>query len=116
LFYIEGNVNPNWFHFNDILFLHYNCGLNFSTAVQFFLLNWPNNPGRAWQQSYSDSTVVLPGGRNSGQKAQKGPQEKKSWPKEFVAEFWLILPKSGRKGAKENFQKKFLIFSCDNHV
>ncbi|MFN9981747.1 MAG: hypothetical protein ACK53Y_17610, partial [bacterium] len=46
-------------------------------------------------------------GRNSGQKAQKGPQKKK-----FVAEFWLILPKTGRKGAAENFQNKFLIFSC----
>jgi len=50
---------------------------------------------------------VLPGGRNSGQKAQKGPQKKK-----FLAEFWLILPKTGRKGAAENFQNKFLIFSC----
>ena len=49
-------------------------------------------------------------------KSSKGAAEKKSWPKEFVAEFWLILPKSGRKGAAENFQKKFLIFSCDNHV
>ncbi len=48
-------------------------------------------------------------------KSSKGAAEKKSWPKEFVAEFWLILPKSGRKGAAENFQKKFLIFSCDNH-
>jgi hypothetical protein len=46
-------------------------------------------------------------GRNSGQKAQKGPQKKK-----FLAEFWLILPKTGRKGAAENFQNKFLIFSC----
>jgi hypothetical protein len=54
---------------------------------------------------------VLPGGRNSGQTAQKRPQKKT-----IVAEFWLILPKSGRKGAAENFQKKFLIFSCDNHV
>jgi hypothetical protein len=52
--------------------------------------------------------AVLPGGRNSGQKAQKGLQVKKSWPKEFVAEFWLILPKCGRKEAAENFQKKFL--------
>jgi hypothetical protein len=30
---------------------------------------------------------MLPGGRNSGQKAQKG-QRKKSWPEEFVAENW----------------------------
>jgi hypothetical protein len=43
---------------------------------------------------------VLPGGRNSGQKAQEGCR-KKSWPKEFVAKFWLILPKSGRKFSKE---------------
>ena len=54
------------------------------------------------------SVARLPG-RNSGQKAQKGPQKKK-----FLAEFWLILPKTGRKGAAENIQKMFLIFSCDN--
>jgi hypothetical protein len=30
---------------------------------------------------------VLPGGRNSGQKALKGP-EKKSWLEDFVAENW----------------------------
>jgi hypothetical protein len=29
---------------------------------------------------------MLPGGRNSGQKAQKGPAKKK-WPEESVAEF-----------------------------
>jgi hypothetical protein len=49
-------------------------------------------------------------------KKLKRGRRKKSWPKEFVAEFWLILPKNGRKGAAENFQKKFLVFSCDNHV
>ena len=63
-------------------------------------------PGR---QVFRTVYPVLPGGRNSGQKAQKGPQKKK-----FLAEFWLILPKTGRKGAAENIQKKFLIFSCDN--
>jgi len=52
------------------------------------------------------SSAVLPGGRNSGQKAQKGPQKKK-----FVAEFWLILPKTGRKGATENFQKSSLFLA-----
>jgi len=57
---------------------------------------------------HTTSVARLPG-RNSGQKAQKGPQKKK-----FLAEFWLILPKTGRKGAAENIQKKFLIFSCDN--
>jgi hypothetical protein len=30
---------------------------------------------------------MLPSGRNSGQKAQKGPG-KKSWMEESVAEFW----------------------------
>ena len=45
-------------------------------------------------------------GRNSGQKAQKGPQKKK-----FLAEFWLILPKTGRKGAAENFQKSSLFLA-----
>jgi hypothetical protein len=52
------------------------------------------------------SSAVLPGGRNSGQKAQKGLQKKKSWPKEFVAKFWLTLPKSGRKGAAEKGPQK----------
>jgi len=42
-------------------------------------------------------------------KLKRGHRKKK-----FLAEFWLILPKTGRKGAAENFQKKFLIFSCDN--
>jgi hypothetical protein len=28
-------------------------------------------------------------------KSSKGAAEKKSWPKEFVAEFWLILPEKG---------------------
>ena len=58
--------------------------------------------------SSGNGVARLPG-RNSGQKAQKGPQKKK-----FLAEFWLILPKTGRKGAAENIQKMFLIFSCDN--
>jgi hypothetical protein len=49
------------------------------------------------QPAVNSSSAVLPGGRNSGQKAQKGPQKEKK----FVAEFWLILPKSGRKFSKE---------------
>jgi hypothetical protein len=40
-------------------------------------------------------------------KRSKGATQKK-----FLAEFWLILPKTGRKGAAENVQNKFLIFSC----
>jgi hypothetical protein len=39
------------------------------------------------------AAAVLPGGKNSGQKAQKGPQKKKSWPKEFVAEFYQKVAK-----------------------
>jgi hypothetical protein len=53
-----------------------------------------------WYDVMQARQPVLPGGRNSSQKAQKGQQKKK-----FVAEFWLILPKTGRKGAAENFQK-----------
>jgi hypothetical protein len=49
---------------------------------------------------------VLPGGKNSGQKLKRGRRKKK-----FVAEFWLILPKTGRKGAAENFQKSSLFLA-----
>ena len=55
--------------------------------------------------THTTSVARLPG-RNSGQKAQKGPQKKK-----FLAEFWLILPKTGRKGAAENFQKSSLFLA-----
>ena len=71
----------------------------------------PSPPGLCveWRHPTHTTSVARLPGRNSGQKAQKGPQKKK-----FLAEFWLILPKTGRKGATENFQKKFLIFICDN--
>jgi hypothetical protein len=49
------------------------------------------------------ASPVFPGGLNSGQKDQKGPEKKKSWPEEFVAEFWPNFAKSGSKGAKEIF-------------
>jgi hypothetical protein len=39
-------------------------------------------------------------------KLKKGSRKKK-----FVAEFWLILPKTGRKGAAENFQKSSLFLA-----
>jgi hypothetical protein len=42
---------------------------------------------------------VLPGGRNSGQKAQKGPEKKKFGRKNL----WPNFVKSGRKGAEEIF-------------
>ena len=72
---------------------------------------YPPPPGLCveWRHPTHTTSVARLPGRNSGQKAQKGPQKKN-----FLAEFWLILPKTGRKGAAENFQKKFLIFSCDN--
>ena len=68
---------------------------------------FPCCTGPAGRYSQFSGAPPHTGGRNSGQKAQKGPQKKK-----FVAEFWLILQKTGRKGAAENFQNKFLIFSC----
>jgi hypothetical protein len=51
----------------------------------------------------------LPGGRNSGQKAQKGPQ-KKSWPIEFVAEFWLNFTKKWQKRGRRKFSKEVPYF------
>jgi hypothetical protein len=48
---------------------------------------------------------MLPGGRNFGQKAQKGPLKNKIGQKKFGPNF----TKRGKKGAEENFLKKFLI-------
>ena len=81
---------------------HVSARCEFGEVGQVTPLPPPPNPPLEF------SVARLPG-RNSGQKAQKGPQTKK-----FLAEFWLILPKTGRKGAAENIQKMFLIFSCDN--
>jgi hypothetical protein len=50
---------------------------------------------------------VLPGGRNFGQKAQKGPG-KKNFAGEFVADFWPNITKSGRKRTKFKFYKEVL--------
>jgi hypothetical protein len=46
---------------------------------------------------------VLPGGRNSGQKAQKGPGKIKIRPKDVAAEFWPNFTKSGRGGPEKIF-------------
>jgi hypothetical protein len=54
--------------------------------------------------------AVLPGDRNSGQKAQKGPQKKKSWPKEFVAECWLHFTKKWQKRGRRKFSKEVPYF------
>jgi hypothetical protein len=40
----------------------------------------------------------------TAEKLKKG-REKKSWPEEFVAEFWLNFTKSNRKGAEKNVDK-----------
>jgi hypothetical protein len=52
---------------------------------------------------------VLTGGRNSSQKAQKGLVKTKIWPEEFLAKSLPNFTKNGRKGAGENFLKRFLI-------
>ena len=60
-------------------------------------------PGRYGRESRQCCQVAeIP-----AKKLKRGHRKKK-----FVAEFWLILPKTVRKGATENFQNKFLIFSC----
>jgi hypothetical protein len=53
--------------------------------------------------------AVLPGGRNFGQIAQKGPRKNKVGRKYLWLNFWPNFAKSGRKGAGEYFLKKFLI-------
>jgi hypothetical protein len=52
------------------------------------------------------SNPVLPGGRNSSQKAHKG-LGKKRWPEEFVAEFWPNFTKSGRREGLKKVYKEF---------
>ena len=58
---------------------------------------------------HTTSVARLPG-RNSGQKAQKGPQKKIS------GRNLADLTKNRQKRGRRKFSKKFLIFSCDNHV
>ena len=81
----------------------------YGKVVLVVLLRTENTcrPGRYGRESRQCCQVAeIP-----AKKLKRGHRKKK-----FVAEFWLILPKTGRKGAAENFQNKFLIFSCDNHV
>jgi hypothetical protein len=42
-------------------------------------------------------------------KKLKRGREGKIWPEELVAEFWPNFTKSGRKGAEQNVERKFLI-------
>jgi hypothetical protein len=52
---------------------------------------------------------VLPGGRNFGQKAQKGPEKNNVGWKNLGPNTGRIFTKSGRKGAVEYFLNKCLI-------
>jgi hypothetical protein len=51
------------------------------------------------------SFPVLPGGRNSGQKVQKGPGKTTVGRKNLWLNFWPNFAKSGGKGAEEKFLK-----------
>jgi hypothetical protein len=53
---------------------------------------------------------VLPGARNSGQKAQKGPEKKKVGRKKLWPNFGRILPKVAEKGPN-TFFKEFPSFT-----
>ena len=69
----------------------------------------PPHPEEEW--GLTRPVPVLPGGRNSGQKAQKGPQKKK-----ICGRILVDFTKNWQKRGRRKFSKKFLIFSCDNHV
>jgi hypothetical protein len=43
-------------------------------------------------------------------KSSKGAAEKKSWPKEFVAEFWLNFTKKWQKKGSRKFSKEVPYF------
>ena len=47
--------------------------------------------------------AVLPGGKISGQKAQKGPEKKMVGGKNFMAEYWPNFVIRGQKGAGHLF-------------
>ncbi len=61
-----------------------------------------------WYDVMQARQPVLPGGRNSGQKAQKGPQKKKNCGR-ILADF--TKNRKGRKGAAENFLKSSLFLA-----
>jgi hypothetical protein len=54
---------------------------------------------------------VLPGGRNSGQQAQKWLEKTKIWPEEFVAKFLPNLTKNDRKRGRRKFSKEIPYFT-----
>jgi hypothetical protein len=66
--------------------------------------------GQKFIKGMANPCSVLPGGRNSGQKAQKRAAKKKSWPKEFVAEFWLNFTTKWQKRGRRKFSKEVPYF------
>ncbi len=58
---------------------------------------------------------VLPGGRNSGQKAQKGPEKKKFGRKNLWPNYGRISSKVAEKGPKKFFERISCFYCNDKH-
>jgi hypothetical protein len=58
---------------------------------------------------------VLPGGRNSGQKAQKGPEKKKFGRKNLWPNYGRISSKVAEKGPKKFFERISFFYCYDKH-
>jgi hypothetical protein len=58
---------------------------------------------------------VLPGGRNSGQKAPKGPEKKKFGRKNLWPNYGRISPKVAEKGPKKFFERISCFYCNDKH-
>jgi hypothetical protein len=54
---------------------------------------------------------VLPGGRNSGRKAQKGPQKKKVGRKNLWPNFGCFYQKVAEKGPQKIFKRRSLFLA-----
>jgi hypothetical protein len=62
------------------------------------------------------SGSVLPGGRNSGQKAQKGPEKKKFGRKNLWPNYGRISSKVAEKGPKKFFERISFFYCNDKHT
>ncbi len=58
---------------------------------------------------------MLPGGRNSGQKAQKGPEKKKFGRKNLWPNYGRISSKVAEKGPKKFFERISFFYCNDKH-
>jgi hypothetical protein len=58
---------------------------------------------------------VLPGGRNSGQKAQKGPEKKKFGRKNLWPNYGRISSKVAEKWLKKYFERISFFYCNDEH-